>query len=97
MMAANPDRARWTPTEKDAWQAHDRVANERAILRGHLSRIAEAHHKNVDEHGGTYGECNECSWTWPCPTYVWATDLDRNDLIACWDPSDDDEVVAGDD
>lgn len=42
-------------------------------LKWRLARIAEAHHKNVDSHSGTFGECDECSWTWPCPTYIWAT------------------------
>lgn len=50
-------------------------------------RIAEAHHKHVDAHGGTYGECNECSNAWPCPTYVWATT--ERDPLATWDPADD--------
>lgn len=50
-------------------------------------RIAEAHSKHVDEHGATSGLCNECDWTWPCPTYVWATtDRDPN---GPWDPKDD--------
>lgn len=52
-----------------------------------LARIAEFHHKWVDEHGGTLGECSECSLNWPCPTYVWATS--ERDLTACWDPADD--------
>lgn len=57
-----------------------------------LDRIAEAHHKHVDQHGGTSGDCNECGWTWPCPTYTWATS-DR-DPLACWNPRDDDEDAA---
>lgn len=52
-----------------------------------LARIAEAHHKHVDQHGGTYGECNECNQSWPCPTYDWAT-TERHHL-ATWDPRDD--------
>lgn len=55
---------------------------------GRLARIAEAHRKYVDEHGGTTGECDECTWNWPCPTYVWAT-TDRNPAIDTWDPADD--------
>ena len=55
-----------------------------------LGRIAEAHFKCVDPHGGTHGLCHECNWNWPCPTYVWAT-TDRDAVIACWDPSDDEE------
>lgn len=58
-----------------------------------IDRIAEAHRKNVDEHGGTSGDCNECGWSWPCPTYVWATS-DR-DSLACWNPSDDEEADRG--
>jgi hypothetical protein len=57
-------------------------------------RIAEAHHKHVDAHGGTYGECNECGNAWPCPTYVWAT-TDR-DPLSTWDPADDVAAVPGD-
>lgn len=51
------------------------------------ARIAEAHHKHVDAHGGTWGQCAECGYAYPCPTYVWAT-TDR-DGLACWDPADD--------
>lgn len=51
-------------------------------------RIADAHSKHVGEGGLTSGDCNECNWHWPCPTYVWATtDRDPN---GPWDPSDDD-------
>ena len=39
-----------------------------------LRRIADAHHKDVDESGGTWGDCAECGHVWPCPTYRWATD-----------------------
>lgn len=53
-----------------------------------LERIAQAHRKHVDHHGGTWGECAECGEQWPCPTYVWAT-TDRSPLAA-WDPADDD-------
>ena len=67
------------------------VVEFNSVKRGNrLGRIAEAHHKNVDQHGGTDGMCNECNWHWPCPTYVWATE-DR-DSLACWDPRDDDSV-----
>lgn len=54
---------------------------------GRLARIAEAHFKYVDAHGGTYGNCHECNWNWPCPTYVWATS--ERDVNATWDPKDD--------
>jgi hypothetical protein len=52
-----------------------------------LSRIAEAHKKDVDEHGGTHGVCVECYQVYPCPAVVWAT-KDR-DPLATWDPIDD--------
>ena len=51
-----------------------------------LSRIAEAHSKNQLAGGGTTGDCDECGYHWPCPTYVWATG-DRSPL-ATWDPKD---------
>lgn len=54
-----------------------------------LKRIAEAHSKAVDSHGGTWGDCAECDLSWPCPTYVWATDASRNPAVDCWDPNDD--------
>lgn len=60
---------------------------ELKAARAARDRIAEAHHKHVDAHGGTWGECNECGHSWPCPTYAWAT-TDR-DVNACWDPADD--------
>lgn len=43
-------------------------------LEDRLAKIAEFHCKNVDEHGGTWGNCNECGMPWPCATYRWATD-----------------------
>lgn len=58
-----------------------------------LSRIAQAHKKDVsDEDGGTHGLCVECYQNWDekaggCPTKVWAT-TDR-DVLATWDPADD--------
>lgn len=57
-----------------------------------LSRIAQAHKKDVDENGGTHGVCVECYQVWNeeaggCPTRVWAT-KDR-DPLATWDPIDD--------
>ena len=56
-----------------------------------LDRIAYMHRKNVDEHGGTTGECTECGWQWPCPTYDWARDdSDRDPALSYWDRSDDD-------
>lgn len=37
---------------------------------GRLARIAEAHGQEVREVGLTSGDCVECGWPWPCPTYV---------------------------
>jgi hypothetical protein len=54
-----------------------------------MERIAEAHHPKVDMHGGTWGDCAECGWQHPCPTYIWAT-TDR-DPLSTWDPSDDED------
>lgn len=56
-------------------------------LQDRLDRIAEAHTKQVDRHGGTWGVCCECDHKWPCPTNVWAT-TDR-DFLNCWDPADE--------
>ena len=63
-----------------------------------LSRIAEAHKKDVDQDGGTHGVCVECYQAWDektggCPTRVWAT-KDR-DVLATWDPADDETETAG--
>lgn len=57
-----------------------------------LSRIAQAHKKDVDSAGGTHGMCVECYQPWDddkggCPTRVWAT-TDR-DPLGVWDPADD--------
>lgn len=57
--------------------------------RDRLARIAEAHSKDVDGNGGTWGDCTECGHRWPCPTYSWAT-TDR-DPLATWDPADDED------
>jgi hypothetical protein len=54
-----------------------------------LGRIAEAHSKHEGGGGLTSGDCNECGYHWPCPTYTWAT-TDR-DPLATWDPADDEE------
>lgn len=56
-----------------------------------LDRIAQAHAKEVLEHGLTSGDCTECGWSWPCPTYVWAT-TDRDSVVDPWNPADDDDV-----
>lgn len=54
-----------------------------------LARIAEAHSKNITAGGMTSGDCDECGYHWPCPTYAWAT-TDR-DVLAAWDPMDDED------
>lgn len=71
--------------------ANDLVQKSKAAKTAR-ARIAEAHSKHVGEGGLTSGDCNECSWHWPCPTYAWAT-TDR-ESYACWDPSDDESVPA---
>lgn len=63
-----------------------------ADLSDRLARIAGAHAKDIGEAGLTSGCCSECGYSWPCPTYVWATE-DR-DPNACWDPADDDGGAA---
>lgn len=57
-----------------------------------LSRIAEAHSKNPTAAGMTSGDCNECGWAWPCPTWIWAST--GRDPLATWDPSDDEETAT---
>ncbi len=52
-----------------------------------LYRIAYAHQKYFDGHGGTDGDCHECGHVWPCPTFVWAT-TDRS-VLDPWNPMDD--------
>jgi hypothetical protein len=52
-----------------------------------LARIAEAHHKWVGPAGLTSGCCIECDHSWPCPTYVWATE--ERDILGPWNPLDD--------
>jgi len=56
-----------------------------------LARIAEAHRAYTGGGGLTNGDCNECGYRWPCPTYAWATT--NRDPLATWDP-DDDEAAA---
>lgn len=65
-----------------------------------LSRIAQAHRKDVDQGGGTFGFCVECYQHWDdkaggCPTKVWA--MKGRDILATWDPADDEpEEGVGD-
>ena len=51
-----------------------------------LDKIAEMHSKQVGAGGTTSGDCNECGWLWPCPTYRWATEL--VDVNCAWNLSD---------
>lgn len=53
-----------------------------------LSRIAEAHTVVTGPAGLTSGLCSECNWTWPCPTYRWATEPDLDPIFNTWDPND---------
>jgi hypothetical protein len=48
-----------------------------------LDKIASMHEKQVGAGGTTTGDCNECGWAWPCPTYRWATEL--VDVNCTWD------------
>lgn len=73
-------------------QAGTRVVWDGDQKTARLARIAGAHHKHVDAHGGTTGECVECGETWPCPTWTWAA-TDRNP-DATWDPADDEPPPA---
>lgn len=54
-----------------------------------LGQIAEAHCKDVGELGLTSGMCMECGYSWPCPTYVWAST--ERDPLATWNPADDEQ------
>lgn len=72
----------------DSFYAIQDVMAEYDRMRDRLLRIAEAHSKNVDSAGGTWGDCAECGWSWPCPTNVWATT--SRDVMAPWMPADDD-------
>ena len=44
-----------------------------ADLAAARKRIAEAHSKSKAPGGMTSGDCDECGWSWPCPTYRWAS------------------------
>jgi hypothetical protein len=96
---------RWASANPTSVVFHDRGMASVKAVHGHggatrivldrtadrLGRIAEAHCKHLTTGGMTSGDCAECGWTWPCPTYTWATS-DR-DPLACWNP-DDDEAAA---
>jgi len=91
-----PSTVIW-PRLEDAEAVHGHGGATRIVwdddrLAARLGRIAAAHSKYVDQHGGTTGECVECGNRWPCPTYAWATE-DRGPL-ATWDPADDEPPPA---
>ena len=92
--ATPPDLDGWVALSRDASKAlmaeYERRGAELDRQRDRLLRIAEAHHKNVDNAGGSWGDCNECGWSWPCPTHVWATT--SRDVLAPWNPTDDEEA-----
>lgn len=52
-----------------------------------LAKIAEMHFQGQVGGGMTTGECHECGWSWPCPTYRWATEQGVG--VSCtWDLRD---------
>lgn len=53
---------------------------------GRLIRIGLAHRK-----AKLSNECVECSYTHPCPTYVWATT--ERELSASWVPASNSSLV----
>lgn len=53
-----------------------------------MAEIAAHHHKDIDRVGGSWGVCVECGHSWPCPTFVWATE-ERDPYLSPWDPADD--------
>lgn len=71
------------------------MGNERVICTGRryhplqvrLDAIARAHEQDRDASGGTWGDCVECGWRWPCPTYRWCTDPGVG-LFCDWDLDD---------
>jgi hypothetical protein len=79
-----PEKARYVVLALNAY----RVATlDNDAPRYRLSRIADAHEKLVLSNGLTSGLCGECEHSWPCPTYVWATE--QRDALAPWNPIDD--------
>ncbi len=53
-------------------------------------KIVGMHQKHVGPGGLTSGDCTECGYAWPCPTYEWAKpDSTRDWVVDCWDPADD--------
>lgn len=84
----HPGGLEWT----EGLHTHDGASVLAPVDDPRLQRIAEAHSKNQAAGGMTSGECDECGWAWPCPTYTWAT-TDR-DPLAPWDPADDEHEEA---
>lgn len=52
-----------------------------------LNKIASAHSRETGPAGTVGDYCVECSWRWPCPTYLTA-DGER-DPNSAWHPNDD--------
>jgi len=60
--------------ENQGWRDLDsRIARWVVPALRRMQRIAEAHGKNQAAGGMTSGDCDECGWSWPCPTYRWAS------------------------
>ncbi|HWB34894.1 MAG TPA: hypothetical protein VHA75_02610, partial [Rugosimonospora sp.] len=59
---------------RHGWETLDsRIARWVVPALRRMQRIAQAHSKNKAAGGMTSGDCDECGWSWPCPTYRWAT------------------------
>ena len=57
---------------------------EMATGQDRLQKIAQMHVVEQGAGGTVSGDCNECGWSWPCPTYRWATDGTATSLCS-WD------------
>lgn len=60
-----------------------------------LANIASAHQQGTGPVGMVDGFCVECTWAWPCPTYLWASG--ERDPLSPWNPADDDATATGGD
>lgn len=52
-----------------------------------LAEIADAHQQGTGPVGMVDGYCVECTWTWPCPTYLRASG--QRETSSPWNPADD--------
>jgi hypothetical protein len=61
-----------------------------------LARVGELHTHGINADGVLMGICMECGRAWPCATYQWVTDADRDplDWWTAGDGSDDNEEVT---